>query len=302
MSSRRRSCIATSALLVWSATAVWAVATPAQLCAGAKIKAAALEAKRKLLCHASAVRSGIAVDPECLARAESRLFAAFELSEGRGGCATVGDADAIDGAVDAFTASIVAALPSAHPSATPSLGATRTSSGTETPTPTPESPTPTPPDGAKRIFVTSFLPLGNLGGVNGADAFCQQLATDASLPGAYKAWLSDDANSAASRLTHSTDPYVLVDGTPLAVDWTDLTDGTLLAAITRTETGESVSASAVWTGTDESAGATAPNCRNWTSDATFDGGAYGTASADFNWTRSDTRSCGAGARLYCVQQ
>src|SRR4029077_17175057 len=63
------------------------------------------------------------------------------------------------------------------------------------------------------VFVSSATyGGGNLGGLTGADPKCQSLATAAVLPGTYKAWLSDDTTSAASRLTHSTNPYVLVDG------------------------------------------------------------------------------------------
>src|SRR5207248_2675590 len=44
----------------------------------------------------------------------------------------------------------------------------------------------------KRVFVTSVMYDGNLGGLAGADAKCQARATAASLSGTYKAWLSDD--------------------------------------------------------------------------------------------------------------
>jgi hypothetical protein len=46
-----------------------------------------------------------------------------------------------------------------------------------------------------KVFVTSTVHDGNLGGLAGADAICNSLASDAGLPGTYKAWLSDGFNS-----------------------------------------------------------------------------------------------------------
>jgi len=76
-----------------------------------------------------------------------------------------------------------------------------------------------------------------LGGLEGADQKCAQAAQAAGLPGTYKAWLSDHAISADSRLSHSSAPYKLTDGTVIAKDWADLTDGTLSAPIHLSEAG-----------------------------------------------------------------
>jgi hypothetical protein len=78
-------------------------------------------------------------------------------------------------------------------------------------------------NGAKRVFVSSETYTGDLGGLDGADAKCQALADAAHLGGTFKAWLSTSTVDAADRLTHSTRPYTLVDGTLIANDWTDLT-------------------------------------------------------------------------------
>ena len=43
---------------------------------------------------------------------------------------------------------------------------------------------------ARLVFITSTLHDGNLGGVAGADQICNELASDAGLPGTYMAWLS----------------------------------------------------------------------------------------------------------------
>jgi hypothetical protein len=81
-------------------------------CASAKRKAAGKKAAGKLGCHAKAVAKGAAVDPACLAKAEAKFVAAFAKAEARGGCATSGDAAAIEALVDALVTDVVAALPS----------------------------------------------------------------------------------------------------------------------------------------------------------------------------------------------
>ena len=101
----------------------------------------------------------------------------------------------------------------------------------------------------KTIFITSQTFNGNLGGLEGADAKCQELADAADLDGTFKAWLSDSETDARDRLTHATVPYRLVDGTTVADDFTDLTDGSLDAPINRTENGTAVG-DRPWTGTD----------------------------------------------------
>jgi hypothetical protein len=80
-------------------------------------------------------------------------------------------------------------------------------------------------DARKLVFVTSQAFNGNLGGLAGADAKCQTLARAAGLPGTYKAWLGNATVSAASRLTHATVPYTLVNGTVIANDFADLGTG-----------------------------------------------------------------------------
>jgi hypothetical protein len=78
------------------------------------------------------------------------------------------------------------------------------------------------PSGDKRVFVTSIKYNGDLGGLDGADAKCQDRANAAGLGGRWKAWLSDSVTDARNRLSHSTGPYVRIDGQRIADSWTDL--------------------------------------------------------------------------------
>jgi hypothetical protein len=164
--------------------------------------------------------------------------------------------------------------------------------------------------GGTVVFVTSGMYNGNLGGLAGADAKCQTLATAAQLPGTYKAWLSDKNYSAASRLTHGTGPYVLVDGTVVANGWTGLTTGTLLHAIDLTEKGGVWPTNNVWTATTASgdikplADVEDAYCYNW-SQSTFSAyvqAGFGRDDGSGSWTDFDHTSCDALGTLYCVQQ
>lgn len=177
----------------------------------------------------------------------------------------------------------------------------------------------------KIAFVTSQVFTGNLGGLVGADVKCQTAASSAGLPGVYKAWLSNATVSAASRLEHATLPYMLVDGTVVATDWTMLTSGRLMHAIDLTERGTPAVAGSnqdcffggtgkfVWT--NSSANGTVANggmvssCGNdWNSsgptDASGPFGVVGSMShADVMWTLScGSARCENTAPLYCLEQ
>jgi hypothetical protein len=177
---------------------------------------------------------------------------------------------------------------------------------------------------AKLVFVTSQVYNGNLGGLAGADALCQKLATQTLRPGTFKAWLSSTATSAAQRLTHSTGPYVLVNGTRVAANWAGLTSGTLLSAINLTETGgpppagtlvcSSTNVGAAWTSTAADGtlatmlGAT---CADWGTSGLSTGALLGVVGpTGSGWTNgcgaqtagNNSAICAQTASLYCFEQ
>lgn len=176
-------------------------------------------------------------------------------------------------------------------------------------TPSPTS-TPTPlPSGTstKRVFVTSTLNSGNLGGLAGADSKCQDRANAAGLGGTWKAWLSDSTTSASSRLNHFNGPYVRVDGVAVANDWTDLTDGTLQNPIRINEfkNDQYNMINAAWTGTQTSGATLTPNCSNWTDGTSGVQGILGGISSTISyWTvgASSTSICSNTIALYCFEQ
>ncbi len=71
---------------------------------------------------------------------------------------------------------------------------------------------------SKRIFVTSTLYSGNLGGLSGADAKCLTAAQSVNLPGTWKAWLSSSTINAIDRIAE-VGPWYFVGVDPaLATD------------------------------------------------------------------------------------
>ncbi len=90
---------------------------------------------------------------------------------------------------------------------------------------------------ARWVFVSSDTSNGDFNGLEGADNFCQELADDAGLEGVFLAWLSGEGGPAA-RFSISSLPYVLVDGTLVAVGWSGLSSGALLHPIDQTELGD----------------------------------------------------------------
>ncbi|MEM7025497.1 MAG: hypothetical protein AAF637_23370 [Pseudomonadota bacterium] len=167
------------------------------------------------------------------------------------------------------------------------------------------------PGGSCTVFVTSTLSDGGFamdeadGPLAFADAACNAVAEAAGLGGTYKAWLSDAAESPETRFIKASVPYLLVDGTQIADDWTDLTDGDLDAPINLNENGASASAR-TWTGTRVNGTAAAQRCGEWTS--TGSQGVFGTtASTASPWTgasggTSVTTACTSSYAFYCFQQ
>lgn len=177
---------------------------------------------------------------------------------------------------------------------------------TTTTTTTSSTTTTLPP---RTVFITSATVTGNLGGIAGADALCNSLAAASSLPGTYKAWLSDGTSSPATTFTKNYS-YLLPDGTTIvAYSWADLIDGTLASYIDQNESGSGVTNVLVMTNTNTD-GTTIVDaaCQNFTSDSEDEYLGLGIndgvgSSAD--WTTYATGPCLStfySYRLYCFEQ
>jgi hypothetical protein len=166
----------------------------------------------------------------------------------------------------------------------------------------------------KRVFVTSTLTTAGLGGLAGADSFCQQRANAANLGGTFRAWLSLSGSSASQRLVHSATGYKLVDGTVVASSWADLTDGTLQHSIGKDESGNNVASGYVWTATkadgsfnsESWGGCGGAICGGFTIGGSCMGGSAGfggeSGKTDAQWTDTVCGCCTNLWRLYCFEQ
>ncbi|AKU95532.1 Tryptophan synthase alpha chain [Labilithrix luteola] len=150
------------------------------------------------------------------------------------------------------------------------------------------------------VFLSSASYNGNLGGLAGADAKCQALASAASLPGTYKAFLSDSTTTASSRLSRPGGAYKLVNGTVVAKDAAAFFSSTHASAIVVDENG-GTSGGEVWTGSGSN-GIGSGGCSNWTSTS-------GTAQIGASWQSTSQwaslyqQFCDrTNVHLYCIQQ
>lgn len=176
---------------------------------------------------------------------------------------------------------------------------------------------------ASGVFVSSVTYPGSLGGLTGADMYCDGLARAAGLRGDWMAWLSDDRLAAGQRIPGASDPYVLYDGTRVAANFDvfrthmpgDLDAIYLEHAIDQTEYGlEPRRGTActgfstvipVWTSTiTDGTWDTYDTCDAWRSTDEVDEVNLGNARAIDSWWTAFACSegdCSRTASLYCFQ-
>jgi hypothetical protein len=158
----------------------------------------------------------------------------------------------------------------------------------------------------RRVFITSqttviynFFSLGN------ADTICNVAAKNAGLGGSWIAWISSSTASASSRMDHGTIPYRLLDGTEIAVNWSQLTSGTLEHPINVNEHATQTAAQVI-TGTLPDGSANANNtCNDWSGNAPLSTTQMGDSTSTTQWTAMSgtPQSCQAGSgSFYCFEQ
>lgn len=172
----------------------------------------------------------------------------------------------------------------------------------------------------KRVFISSQQWQASLGGPSGADAKCDSIAKARSLGGSWVAWLSTLSSSAALRMTHSSLPYKLLDGTLVANNWADLTSGGIQNPINIDENGYmitwnggtgSVYTSTYTDGTSMLLHGAKYDCEGLTNANAYDtdAGSYESAVIGYDnssgkaWTDSIlTTGCSSFYSLYCFEQ
>jgi hypothetical protein len=173
----------------------------------------------------------------------------------------------------------------------------------------------------RQVFVTSVAYTGALGGLDGADIRCRDLAKAAGLEGAntFRAWLSDANQSPVSRFQQialTNAPYILPTGRIVAASFTELVDDGPRTGIAVTETDEFVFEEFVWTNTTGLGNSLSPlnHCAGWTSGSAQlaahvglnaleleEGPAWEIWRSERAWTVADTKPCDSPRRLYCFE-
>lgn len=178
--------------------------------------------------------------------------------------------------------------------------------------PAPDASSPPKP---RVVFVThTTFTADDIEGLNGADLECNVAASEGvpALKGKrFVAWLSDDVQSAKSRLGGADGPWNRVDGERVADDLAHLLGTEPLAhPIDRDEDGETTTGYA-WTGTTRTGTPTyGANCVQWT--LPNGSGVVGALVADAaKWTAAKAEDCGGGGKksedrprhhLYCFER
>lgn len=158
------------------------------------------------------------------------------------------------------------------------------------------------PKGPLKAFVSSTLTTGNIGGLPGADALCNNTAAAAGLPGTYTAWLSTTTVNAIDRIK-ADGPWRLVNGTEIAKTKADLVKGSLTQRFDKDEKGNTPPAAEdrVWTGTGPNGTFSGADCNAW--GGTGGKGLVGEAEqTDGDWTALTQEDCTEVNRVYCLQQ
>ncbi len=159
--------------------------------------------------------------------------------------------------------------------------------------------------GVKRVFVTSTLTNGAMGGLAGASAMCQSLADAAGLGGSYDAFLATTGLLPHDNVAHFDGPYVRPDGVTVSNSWSHINN--LIAPINLTETaGPAPTGSISWLNVSPVAwtGYDGGTCADWTSTAAVGStwGAVNLTALHYWYYAVIGGSCAYTAPLYCFER
>jgi hypothetical protein len=162
--------------------------------------------------------------------------------------------------------------------------------------------------GSQRVFVSSAVYTGALGGSPGADSLCGTLASHAGLGGSWMAWVADGTNPPPSQRFYKSGPYRTLNGAVVALNFPALTTMGLFNAIDLDETGASQAASSAvktWTGTTALGDAASQTCAGFTAgDASSAQGEVGNLvdTSSGNWDADGSENCNKQLHIYCFEQ
>lgn len=152
----------------------------------------------------------------------------------------------------------------------------------------------------KRFFVSREEWPADLGGLQGADSRCRDVAADAgeTSPASFRAFLGVGLVDASARFRDGG-PWSTSDGR-LAFRNGFSFATTPIIGLDRDEFSEPIDGGVLWTGSSIWLTATGADCEGWTS--TSDGGSVGLIGAtDALWINAATRDCSKSAHLLCLE-
>jgi hypothetical protein len=187
--------------------------------------------------------------------------------------------------------------------------------------PPPPSDDAAPPDAAAgdatdartkallRVFATSTLHSGALGGLAGADQICAKSAAAAGIDGRFVAWLSASgaggAVDAIDRLVVDGEWHLVsINGPRVAASKAALASGAIEHAIDRDENNALLPAQEdrVWTGTAPNGRLQRYDCAAWTTSGAVPGLVGEGGQRGAGWTALVPEACAQANRLYCFEQ
>ncbi len=202
---------------------------------------------------------------------------------------------------------VALALPTVHSIVAPSpIQAQSPVPPTATATPTAiAEPTPTPTPAPRGIVLYSAgVQVAELGGRNGADSICQQVSNKPAGYGAYRAFISVNANDEIRDMptnygVPTNVPITSPNGTTIANNWADLLDGNIQKSLSAAGV---IPAESTWWSGSSSDGSVTNTCQEWMVVTSSAFGDYGCADAtDASWINCETQSCDVeNAHLLCI--
>ncbi|MCC6903082.1 MAG: hypothetical protein IT377_29195 [Polyangiaceae bacterium] len=154
----------------------------------------------------------------------------------------------------------------------------------------------------KVAFVTSTEYTAVFSSAGEADGLCLTRASEAGLPGTFRAWLSDATSSPSTRFTRPDGNYVRPGGTVIAHGWAGLTATALKVSLDYDEFDEeTLMGFDAWTGTHPDGTPSGQDCTNWTGKGQV---TYGDLrEQDQRWTKMpNAGQCSGFKHLYCFEQ
>jgi hypothetical protein len=155
------------------------------------------------------------------------------------------------------------------------------------------------------MFTTSATYDGNLGGLAGADAKCQALATNAGLAGTYRAYLGATGVNAPSRFAGASG-WTRVDGQPIVNQIGEFGTVVLANPPSLDQSGNDLTNSAqlrVWTATNSDTTYTGQNCNSvagdWSTTSSRTMSGVLTATNSNVLTGGNVLACATLLHLYC---